>query len=300
MGMVHNRQDAEDLSQDVFIEELRHTDGRSLYEGSTDWNTTNLHDVMIVLTACITNTVTCNYTENPNGSGFANGKMQYRVSIGTKPTASVNPTVNPLSEKADVMSIQTVNDTLIVMRNGKPSFTGNCRTIQHLADNSPATMQILDELHGFTIEKLFGLDRYEINLVSKNDFAAYTKSDIKKEVAKNYKVYWDCFLTHHFPQGRDFGVPGVNGHHHKHLVWAEHNHTFGSYEWHQSGAGHQQRASYCEGEKWSCGFVIATIHIPSKSVSFEYVNTTNDMAVIAGEFLFREDSERVPVYAEAA
>lgn len=293
----------------VFLEELRHTDGEFGYSSSTRWTTTNKSDADIILMACITNGVQCYYTNAGTvRSGFSEvAKKQYLVKINSsfeKSKAQIDRAGCPVESGdgwkqhfGDVVAVQSKHGTLITMRNGKPAFTGNCRWIQQLASEAPATMAVLDELHGFNLQRLFGLDRFEINLVIKNDLAAYTKTDVRREIAKNYKVYWNNFLCHHFPQGRSFGVPGVNGHHHNHIVWSEHNFAYGSYEWHQSGAGHMRRASFTEAEKWSNGFVIASVHLPSRSVCFDYVDTTNDMAVVAGKFMYRTEQERTPFYA---
>lgn len=164
------------------------------------------------------------------------------------------------------------------------------RILNHLADATPALRAVLSELHGMSFQKLLLLDDLKINLTCRGDLAAWLKNDRKKEVAKNYKVFLESYCIHHFPDGRNLGVPGANGHNHKHLVWAMHNETFGSYSWHQSGCGHRRSASYCNGEIWNMGFPIVHIDTLRRQSIVEYVYVT-DMACVGGEFYHREKDE---------
>jgi len=164
------------------------------------------------------------------------------------------------------------------------------RMLRQLADATPALRAVLSDLHGFTISKLLGLDRYEINYIAKADLAAFTKRDFERELASNYKIYFDTVLIHHFPHARNMGLPGVNGHHHRHQVWSEFNPIYGAYEWHQLGAGHKRSASYCEGERWHNGFVMVNVDTETKATNFDYVSVT-DFAVSGGKFYYRNPSE---------
>lgn len=167
------------------------------------------------------------------------------------------------------------------------------RLLRHLADQSPAMRAVLSDLHGWTVSKLFGLDEYEINYVAKADLAAWSKSDQAKELKNNYKIFYDAFLVHHFPHARRMGLPGVNGHHHSHVVWSEFNPVYGAYEWHQLGAGHKRTASYTEGERWHNGFAIVNIDTHTRAVNFDYV-PVSDFAVSGGKWYLREEGESVP------
>lgn len=160
------------------------------------------------------------------------------------------------------------------------------RLLKHLADATPALRAVLADLHGMTVQSLFGLDRFQVNYIAKADLAAFTKRDVDKELQNNYKVYYDCVMAHHFPHARSHGLPGVNGHHHQHIVWPMFNRTYGSYEWHQLGCGHKRVASYCEAEKWANGFALCHIDTQTKSTVFEYVQIT-DFAVSGGKFYYR-------------
>jgi hypothetical protein len=184
------------------------------------------------------------------------------------------------------------------LRNDNPKaqfdwIEGNheARLIRHLADASPAMRAILADLHGMTVQRLFGLDTYEINYIARADLAAWTVRDHKKELASNYKIYEQQMVVHHYPYAQKMGMPGVNGHNHKHQVWPHYSPLYGPYEWHQLGCGHKRSATFCEGEFWGLGFMIAHMDTKSKTTNFEYVPIT-DHAVVGGKWYTREDSER--------
>lgn len=164
------------------------------------------------------------------------------------------------------------------------------RLLRHLADQTPALKAVLSALHGFTVSRLLGLDEYQINYIAKSDLAAYSKADLNKELGKNYKIYWDCFVAHHFPHAKNMGIPGINGHHHKHEVWSMFNPIYGAYEWHQMGSGHKRSASYCEGERWHNGFAIVNIDSQKRGVNFDYI-PVSDFAISGGKWYHREVSE---------
>lgn len=177
--------------------------------------------------------------------------------------------------------------TEIVFVEGNHEF----RLMRHLTEATPALMTVLSDLHGFTVPKLLGLEKFEVNYVARMDLAAFNEADIKKELAKNYVLLWDSVLFHHFPDGRNMGYPGANGHHHKHLVWHSYSPTFGPYEWHQLGSGHIRQASYCAGEKWSQGFLLCHVDTHKKRTAFEYIDVTHDHTFIGGRFYQRAPDE---------
>ena len=164
------------------------------------------------------------------------------------------------------------------------------RLMRHMADATPALRAVLSDLHGFTVGKLLGLEQFEINYIAMSNLAAFTKAEGNRELQRNYKVYWDSVMAHHFPHGRNMGLPGVNGHHHKHQVWPMFSPIFGGYEWHQLGAGHMRRASYCEGERWHNGFALVNLDTTTKSTVMDYIAIT-DFAVSGGKWYYRDESE---------
>jgi Homing endonuclease associated repeat len=177
-------------------------------------------------------------------------------------------------------------DTEIVFIEGNHEH----RLLRYLTDNAPALKALLSDLHGWTVPKLLGLDKFEVRYVARADLATFNKSNVVKEIAKNYEVFHDCFLVDHFPDGRNKGVPGVNGHHHQHVVHSEYSHLFGSYEWHQLGCGHKRAASYCAGEKWNMGFMTVTIDTQNKLPLMDY-HFIGDFALVHGKHYIRGDNE---------
>lgn len=162
------------------------------------------------------------------------------------------------------------------------------RLLKHLADNSQSMQILLSEFHGMTFSNLLGLDKYNINFYSKMDMSAYTKTDMNNELRKNNIIYDDCFFVSHYPnEVRRSGMSGVAGHHHKHIVWSMHNRIYGTYEVHQLAAVHKRDAVYCDGNLWGNGFAIITIDRLTKSVFFDYVDTTNSIACVGGKYYYR-------------
>lgn len=195
--------------------------------------------------------------------------------------------------------IKVMHDFLAEIRENNPDLQidwleGNheYRLLRHLSDETPALKVVLQELHGMTIRQLLGLDRYQVNYIAKADLAAFRERDIQKEVGRNYHIYYDCLLVHHFPDGRNMGLPGVNGHHHKHISWPQFSPVYGAFEWHQLGCGHKRDASYCSGEKWHMGFMIANVDTWTRQVNMDYVPVT-DFAVSGGVWYRREKKEQV-------
>ena len=161
------------------------------------------------------------------------------------------------------------------------------RILRHMADATPALKAILSDLHGFTVGRLLGLDDYEINYIAKGDLSAYTVRDITKEVASNYKVYYDSVLAHHFPEGRAMGLPGFNGHHHTWKVFDEYSHERGSYQWVQGGCGHVQDATYTNGRKWSLEFGLVHVDTMTRSVQHECFPFADRFVFVGGKYYER-------------
>jgi hypothetical protein len=199
-----------------------------------------------------------------------------------------------------IARIQWVHEFLSDLREAAPNteFTlvaGNHeeRLLRHLAEETPAMMVVLADLHGFTVSKLLGLEKFEVNFVSRADMTAFTERDIKAQLERNTIRLWDCQLYGHFPHMRNLGMPGASGHHHSHFVWSYYSEMFGPYEWHQVGAGHRRRASYCSAEKWSNGFLLAHADTLTKRSQFEYIDLSHDAAFVGGKHYQRDEREPV-------
>jgi hypothetical protein len=89
-------------------------------------------------------------------------------------------------------------------------------------------------------------------------------------------------------------MPGFNGHHHRHIVWSEHNAHFGSYEWHQMGAGHVRDAPYCDGSKWNNGFLVIMADTQTRDVVFDYTTVGSTFSLSAGRMYARQVEEFYP------
>lgn len=168
------------------------------------------------------------------------------------------------------------------------------RLLRHLAEATPAMRAILSDLHGFTVPKLFGLERFEVNYVARADLATFHNKDIVEELRRNYLIVDDAFMVHHFPEGQRMGFPGMHGHHHAHWVANHFSPHFGPFEWHQLGCGHRRIASYTAGERWSNGFMLVHVDTHRKRTQFEYLDVSHDHAVIGGKWFERNASERFP------
>lgn len=196
-----------------------------------------------------------------------------------------------------VGKIKWVHTFLSDIRNSAPDaeivfIEGNHehRLLRYLTDNAPALKVLLSDLHGWTVPKLLGLDKYEVRYVARADLATFNKSNVVKELSKNHEVFHNCFLVDHFPDGRNKGLPGVNGHHHQHVVHSQYSHIFGSYEWHQLGCGHRRGAEYCAGEKWNMGMMTVLVDTQEKIPLMDY-HFVGDTALVHGKHYMRNESE---------
>lgn len=195
--------------------------------------------------------------------------------------------------------VKWVNDFCYNLRITSPSseinmIEGNheARLVKLLQINNPQIIVLLSSIHGMRVKDLLKLDDNEINYYAKSDLSAFNKIDMDNELAKNFIIIEDQLVCHHFPEGKDFGYPGVHGHNHKHIVWPAYSPRFGAYEWHQMGCGHRRQASYTNGERWGNGFMIAHLDTQKKRTQFEYIDTTHDFCVIGGKFYQRNEQEK--------
>jgi hypothetical protein len=171
------------------------------------------------------------------------------------------------------------------------------RILRHLADGTQAMRVILSDLHGMTLSSLLKLDELEINYTARADLAAWTKKDRGNELRRNWRIFHDCVLVHHFREGMSKGMPGCHGHSHKHLTWSLDSPLFGAYEWHQLGCMHIRDAVYTDAEKWSIGFAIVHLDTQTKYTNWEYISVT-DQAIVGGQRYLRTPEEKVVNHAE--
>lgn len=164
------------------------------------------------------------------------------------------------------------------------------RLLRHMGEATPALKAVLSDLHGFTVGKLLGLDEFNIRYIARGDLSAWNTQGVKKEIGKNYEVYFDTLLVDHFPDGIRRGLSGYNGHHHKFEATSFYNHLRGPQTWIQLGCGHKREASYCDAEKWNMGFAINHIDTQTNRVAMSYVPVA-DFAEVGGVFYMRNNDE---------
>lgn len=142
------------------------------------------------------------------------------------------------------------------------------RLISHLANATPNVRILLSDVMGISFSQVFGLDKYEINWVSKFDLSAFSKSDARNEVKKGYQIYFDCFAVTHEPDSRLMkSMSGTNGHHHRASLVSEANAIFGSITWTQTPAIHVTDAEYLKNlSGWNKGFLEVVIDTEKKQV----------------------------------
>lgn len=153
------------------------------------------------------------------------------------------------------------------------------RLFKFLSTKNDALKSLLGDFLKLKVEDLFRLRELDVNYITKANLQANKKNDVERELEKNYKIYYDTVLFHHFPAGSQFGLPGANGHHHKLDVRSLFNHDRGSYQWYQTGSMCKREADFCNAEKWNNGFLLSHVDTKDKKVAFEYIDTTNDFCV---------------------
>lgn len=161
------------------------------------------------------------------------------------------------------------------------------RILRHLADATPALKAVLSDLHGMTVPSLLGLDKYKINYIAKGDLSTYSLAEQHKEVAKNYKIYFNSFIVAHEPSFSNLGFPGISGHHHKTEISSHYNAHFGTYHWVQIGGGHKLDSEYSM-SKWNHGFCIVTCDTELRETVFDTVTFSQNMAVSGGKIYKRK------------
>lgn len=171
-------------------------------------------------------------------------------------------------------------------------FIGNheFRLIRHLADASPHLRVLLSDVMGITFAKVFGLDEYKINLVSKFDLAAFTKADIEEELKQNYKIYFDTYVVGHEPDKKlKEAYSGTNGHHHSARLESGFNLHLGVTYWVQTPACHVRGAEYLEKvSQWNTGFLEVTINTEKRQAVQRIHPTYKDWTEIDGVFYERK------------
>lgn len=170
------------------------------------------------------------------------------------------------------------------------------RMVKFLMDGGSGLMDILHDVHGMDMRKLFRLDEYEVNYIAMGELQAFTDAQLRKAVLSSEKIYWNFILARHHPPTKKHPAlfPGFNGHHHQHLVDTRWNHRMGSYEWHQTGGMHKRQASYTEGRKWNCGFLYGVADTKYERINWQYTFVGDTGCQMGAQFYERHKDEYYP------
>lgn len=160
------------------------------------------------------------------------------------------------------------------------------RLLRHLAEKTPYLKVVLSDLMGLTLAQLLGLPEFKINLVSKWDLSAWNPRDVNGEVARNYAIYYDCFVVAHEKDPK-LGLSGTSGHtHHPHFdTWTDHS---GDKWWVTTGALCNREASYTP-LKTSAqqSFLLVTINPETRECIPEHIYIQRNSAVYAEKLYTR-------------
>lgn len=142
------------------------------------------------------------------------------------------------------------------------------RLLRLLADASPYLKVWLSDIIGMTMGSAFGVDKYQVNVISKIDFKTFTKKDSDNELKKNHKIYFGCYAVSHHPDKNLMAAySGTNGHHHKAFYSSTTNALLGATSWVQTPSLHYKDAEYLEGfPVWDLGFLEVIINVDRKQV----------------------------------
>lgn len=163
------------------------------------------------------------------------------------------------------------------------------RLLRHVADRTPNMPGILSDVMGFTLEDIFRVREYEINLHCKWDFSAYTKRDIEDQLRQNYIVYWNSLVACHFPDPSfKFGLSWVAGHTHRPEQLTRRN-LNGRLTGTTMGSIASTDAHYIEGlDQAMNGFSIHHIMPRTGQVSSENILIPGDFVAVAGKYYFAD------------
>jgi len=165
------------------------------------------------------------------------------------------------------------------------------RLIKYLADATPNLRILLSDVMGITFSKVFGLDEFQINWVSKFDLTAFTKTDIANIMKQNHKIYFDTFCVSHEPDAvLQKSYTGTNGHHHSASLESGFNMHTGVTSWTQTPAAHVRDAEYLyKVSKWNTGFLEAVINTEQRQAIQRIHHTHNDWCEIDGVLYERKE-----------
>jgi predicted phosphodiesterase len=156
----------------------------------------------------------------------------------------------------------------------------DARVLRHMADRTPYLVPLMD-LMGITLSKLFGLEEFQINLVNKADFAAYLPKEMREEMLRNYKVYFNTLLVGHHPA--NYGICSVAAHTHKPAYQSHVNELTGSYFQLTTGCISKIDFNYVEGlNNYAQSFALFHIDPILRECVPEHIVFSQHLAVVGG------------------
>jgi hypothetical protein len=165
------------------------------------------------------------------------------------------------------------------------------RILKVLAEAHPQIKTLLSGVLGLTLADVFGVHEFGINLITKwdIDFAASTKSAVEKQLRKNYKVYYDCYVAAHI-KDYGFGLSGTSGHIHRATFDTSKTLAAGPLSWMTTAAICETNEDYVEGfDKSRNGFGLVYIDTKKHSVVQQIVDIPQDFTVINGRLYEAKD-----------
>jgi hypothetical protein len=149
-------------------------------------------------------------------------------------------------------------------------------------------MIALSDLVGVTFSKLLMLDDYQINLICKSDLRAYKPTEIREEIRRNYRKYFNTVIINH-ECDEDYGMSSISGHTHKPKMVTKANEVMGPIFNLTTGCISKVDAEYHQ-QKVNAQNSFAIIHIDTEKRQAvpEHIMFTDHMAVVGGEYYFRK------------
>lgn len=168
------------------------------------------------------------------------------------------------------------------------------RLIKLLAD-APQLRILLGDIPWLNLglKDIMGLDKYQVNLISKLDIQAFSNDNPEAAVKENYEVYYNAYVCCHEFDQKFARLSGTHGHCHKPSITTSKSlvdSEFIDTSWMITGCCSKPRVEYEEGvTKYINAFGLAHIDIYSKRVQQELIHVPGDFAVVAGKYYFRSD-----------
>lgn len=173
------------------------------------------------------------------------------------------------------------------------------RVLKHLSSRSPE-MFVLMELTGISLAQLLMLDEFQISLISKMDLSAYSAPEIREELKKNFKVYYNTVTMNHTGD-EDFGMCTVSGHVHTPALKTRVLQKAGSVWWVTLGCMCKIDADYTQTKtNWQHSFCIIYVDPIAEKATLNHVMFNDDFCNVNGFFYYRKTEEAEQRHADKA